>query len=294
MLISGSVSGSTLPVRQIITREKVPFVSSISSNINLMKPFSRYIFRIYGNEDTQAYGILAWMMKSEKVQRPATIYNSNDYGVGGFQIYEDRLKTEYKVASVAAERYNPGDQDFTAQLLRIKAANPDGLLVYAFAQEAGIIVRQAKELGLTAKLFGGGGTSTPLLQRGAGPAAIGFTSVLVVPEIPENSTKPAVVEYRDKLKAAFYPDGFPPGRPSEYDTAAYAAARITQAALEKVGRNLTREAFIDILETTKNFDTGVTFPISYSNDNHEGTTETEIVKVGPDLKWQTVAQSGGK
>jgi branched-chain amino acid transport system substrate-binding protein len=294
MLISGSVSGSTLPVRQIITREKVPFVSSISSNINLMKPFSRYIFRIYGNEDTQAYGILAWMMKSEKVQRPATIYNSNDYGVGGFQIYEDRLKTEYKVASVAAERYNPGDQDFTAQLLRIKAANPDGLLVYAFAQEAGIIVRQAKELGLTAKLFGGGGTSTPLLQRGAGPAAIGFASVLVVPEIPENSTKPAVVEYRDKLKAAFYPDGFPPGRPSEYDTAAYAAARITQAALEKVGRNLTREAFIDILETTKNFDTGVTFPISYSKDNHEGTTETEIVKVGPDLKWQTVAQSGGK
>src|SRR3982074_3386627 len=32
MLISGSVSGSTLPVRQIITREKVPFVSSLSSN----------------------------------------------------------------------------------------------------------------------------------------------------------------------------------------------------------------------------------------------------------------------
>ena len=294
MLISGSVSGATLPVRQVITREKVPFVSSISSNINLMKPFSRYIFRIYGNEDTQAYGILGWMMKNEKIQRPAIIYNSNDYGVGGYQIYEDRLKTEYKIASVAAERYNPGDQDFTAQLLRIKAANPDGLLVYAFAQEAGIIVRQAKELGLAAKMFGGGGTSTPLLQRGAGPAAIGFTAVLVVPEIPESSTNPAVVEYRDKLKAAFYPDGFPPGRPSEYDTAAYAAAKITQATLEKVGRNLTREAFVDTLETTKNFDTGMTFPISYSKDNHEGTTETEIVRVGQDLKWQAVARSGGR
>jgi branched-chain amino acid transport system substrate-binding protein len=294
MLISGSVSGSTLPVRQVITREKVPFVSSISSNINLMKPFSRYIFRIYGNEDTQAYNMLAWMMKNEKLQRPAILYNSNDYGVGGYQIYDERLKNEYKVASVAAERYNPGDQDFTAQLLRIKAANPDGLLVYAFAQEAGIIVRQAKELGLTAKLFGGGGTSTPLLQRGAGPAAVGFTAVLVVPEIPESSTNPAVVEYRDKLKTAFYPDGFPPGRPSEYDTAAYAAAKITQATLDKVGRNLTREAFVDTLETTKNFDTGMTFPISYSADNHEGTTQTQIVRVGTDLKWQTVAISRGK
>src|SRR6185312_10699950 len=63
MLISGSVSGSTLPVRQVITREKVPFVSSISSNMNLMKPFSRYIFRIYANEDTQALGMVEWMME---------------------------------------------------------------------------------------------------------------------------------------------------------------------------------------------------------------------------------------
>src|SRR4051812_46841812 len=62
MLISGSVSGSTLPVRQIITREKVPFVASISSNNNLMSPFSRYIFRIYANEDAQAFGIVQHMM----------------------------------------------------------------------------------------------------------------------------------------------------------------------------------------------------------------------------------------
>jgi branched-chain amino acid transport system substrate-binding protein len=294
MLISGSVSGSTLPVRQIITREKVPFVSSISSNINLMKPFSRYIFRIYANEDSQAFGIINWMMDHEKIQRPAIIYNSNDYGVGGFQIYEERLKNHYKVRSVATERYNPGDQDFTAQLLRIKAANPDGLLVYAFAQEAGIIVRQAKELGLTAKLFGGGGTSTPLLQRGAGPAAIDFTSVLVVPEIPERSDNPSVVAYREKLKSAFYPDGFPPGRPSEYDTSAYAAAKITEAALDKVGRNLTREAFVDALESMKSFDIGMTFPVSFSKDSHEGTTMVEIVKVAPDLKWESVAQSSGK
>ena len=294
MLISGSVSGSTLPVRQIITREKVPFVSSISSNINLMKPFSRYIFRIYANEDSQALGIINWMMDHEKIQRPAIIYNSNDYGVGGFQIYDEVLKKKYKVSSVATERYNPGDQDFTAQLLRIKGANPDGLLVYAFAQEAGIIVRQAKELGLTAKLFGGGGTSTPLLQRGAGPAAAGFTSVLVVPEIAERSDKPSVVAYREKLKAAFYPDGFPPGRPSEYDMAAYTAGKITVAALDKVGRDVTREAFVDALESMKNFDVGVTFPISYSNDNHEGTTQVEIVRVAPDLKWEAVAQSSGR
>jgi branched-chain amino acid transport system substrate-binding protein len=292
MLISGSVSGSTLPVRQTITREKVPFVSSISSNVNLMKPFSRYIFRIYANEDSQALGMVDWMMEHEKLKRPAIIYNSNDYGVGGFQIFQERLKEKYKISPAAAERYNPGDQDFSAQLLRIKGAEPDGLLIYAFAQEAGIIVRQAKELGIGAKLFGGGGTSTPLLQRGAGQAAAGFVSVLVVPEIADSSQKPAVVAYRDKLKANLYPDGFPPGRPSEYDLAGYAAGKVTEAALEKVGKDLSRESFVDALEGIKNFDTGMTFPISYSKDNHEGTTEVEIIRVRPDLKWESVSQIG--
>jgi len=294
MLISGSVSGSTLPVRQTITREKVPFVSSISSNVNLMKPFSRYIFRIYANEDSQALGMVDWMMEHEKLKRPAIIYNSNDYGVGGFQIFQERLKEKYKISPAAAERYNPGDQDFSAQLLRIKGADPDGLLIYAFAQEAGIIVRQAKELGIGAKLFGGGGTSTPLLQRGAGQAAAGFVSVLVVPEIADSSQKPAVVAYRDKLKATLYPDGFPPGRPSEYDLAGYAAGKVTEAALEKVGKDLSRESFVDALEGIKNFDTGMTFPISYSKDNHEGTTEVEIIRVQPDLKWESVSQIGGR
>ena len=292
MLISGSVSGSTLPVRQVITREKVPFVSSISSNVNLMKPFSRYIFRIYANEDSQALGMVDWIMEHEKLKRPAIIYNSNDYGVGGFQIFQERLKEKYKISPAAAERYNPGDQDFSAQLLRIKGADPDGLLIYAFAQEAGIIVRQAKELGIGAKLFGGGGTSTPLLQRGAGQAAAGFVSVLVVPEIADSSQKPAVVAYRDKLKATFYPDGFPPGRPSEYDLAGYAAGKVSEAALEKVGKDLSRESFVDALEGIKNFDTGMTFPISYSKDNHEGTTEVEIIRVRPDLKWESVSQIG--
>jgi branched-chain amino acid transport system substrate-binding protein len=291
MLLGGSTSGSTLPVRQIIAKDKVPFIASISSNNNLLNPFSRYIFRIFANETSMASGIVDWMMTKESIKRPAIIYTSNDYGIGGYQEFKELLETKYKQPPVAAERYNPGDQDFTAQLLRIKAANPDGLLVYAFAQEAGIIVRQAKELGLTAKMFGGGGTSTPLFQRGAGNAAIGFISVLVVPEIPEHSTKPEVVAYRDKLKAALYPNGFPPGRPSEYDMLGYATAKAAEAAILKAGKDLTREAVVDALETMQNFDVGTTFPVSYSKTEHNGTPHVELLRVEPDLEWRSIGQN---
>ena len=92
MLLGGSASGSTLPVRHVIAREKVPFIASISSNINLMKPFSRYMFRIYANEVVMANCITDWMVTKEGVKRPAIIYNSNDYGVGGFQEFTQRLE----------------------------------------------------------------------------------------------------------------------------------------------------------------------------------------------------------
>lgn len=290
MLIAGSTSGTTLPVRHFVTREKVPFVSSISSNINLMQPFSRYIFRIYSNEVYQAGAITDWIALEAGVKRPAIIYNSNDYGVGGYQVFQERMEKKHRIQVVAAERYNPGDQDFGAQLLRIKRANSDGLLVFSFAHDAGIIVRQAKELGLDVKFFGGGGTATTLFQRGAGRAAVGFVADFIMPDLAHSSSLPGIASYREKLKKWFYPDGFPPGRPSEYDLAAYAAAKVTEAALKKVGPDLSREKFIDALETLRNFETGTSFPVTFTQTSHEGTTRVNIIRVGDDLEWKVVQE----
>jgi branched-chain amino acid transport system substrate-binding protein len=284
MLLGGSTSGSTLPVRHVISRRKVPFIASISSNMNLMDPFSRYIFRIYANEISQAQSITDWMIEHEGIKRPAIIYNSNDYGVGGYKVFSERLKKKYDMTPVAAERYNPGDQDFSAQLLSIKQANPDGLLVFSFAAEAGIIVRQANELGLTTKMFGGGGTATTLFQRGAGKAAKGFVADFVLPQFPE-SDHPKVVAYREMLSKWFYPNGFPPGRPSEYDLAAYGACQVALEAFRRVGKELTREKVIDALERFDKFDIGVIFPVSYSPDNHEATDQVLIIHVNDNLEW---------
>jgi branched-chain amino acid transport system substrate-binding protein len=284
ILLGGSVSGSTLPVRHVITREQVPFIASVSSNMNLMNPPSRYIFRIYANERAQAQSITDWMMEKEGLKRPAIIYNSNDYGVGGYEVFNARLKDKYKIDPVAAERYNPGDQDFSAQLLRIKQANPDGLLVFSFAAEAGIIVRQANELGLAVKKFGGGGTATTLFQRGAGEAAKGFVADFVLPNLPE-SEAPGPVKYREMLRKWIHTGGFPPGRPSEYDLAAYGACQVAMEAIRRAGQNLTRESFVSALETVENFETGVTFPVTYGPNKHEATDQVLIVQVNQNLQW---------
>jgi len=284
MLIGGSVSGATLPVRQVIERAKVPFIASISSNINLMKPFSRYIFRIYANENSLSEYLVKWVVGHRKSKRPAIIYTSNDYGIGGYNAIREFMKSTYGIDFAAAERYNPNDQDFSAQLLRIRSADVDAILVFSFAAEAGIITRQAKELGIKASLYGGAATATPLFQRAAGDAARGFEAVYPLPELTEANT-PAVVDYRNKLNK-LHPTNMPAGRPSEYDFLAYSAAKALGQALEKAGRNLDRESLVQALETLRDFDTGLTYPITWTPDSHEATVQASIIEIDDSLHWK--------
>jgi branched-chain amino acid transport system substrate-binding protein len=286
-LVAGSLSGSTLPALPLITAAKVPFVSSMSTNRRLLDPPSRYVFRVWANEIAQVNSLLDWAVPKYGIKRPAIIYTTNDYGVGGQEAVAKRMKEKFNLALVASERYNQGDQDFSAQLLRIKQATPDAVFVWAFAAESGIIVRQAKELGITVQLLGGAGTATPLFPKGAGPAGVGFVADFIVPHLPDTSNAAPVVKYRDALKKV-YPNGFPAGRPSEYDLAGYGAGKLVEEALKRTGKELTREKFIDALETFKAVDTGVLFPTTFTKDNHEGTTEVQIVRVNEQGQWEVV------
>jgi branched-chain amino acid transport system substrate-binding protein len=276
-LIAGSVSGSTLPVIPLVNRGKIPFISSISSNRKLLDPFSHYVFRVYANELAHADVIVKYA-QSKGIKKPAIIYNSNDYGVGGEEEVT-ALLGKANVALVAKERYNQADQDFSA----------DSMFIWAFAAEAGIIVRQARELGLTIPIYGGAGISTPLFTKAVGSLGKGIVSAYVVPDIPESSNVPAIVHYREALKKK-YAGAPPPGRPNEYDLGGYAALKIFAAALAKAGDNPTRESLISAIETLKNFDSGVTFPVTYTATKHEGTDQTALLKVGDGGQWEMLGE----
>ncbi len=286
-LIAGSTSGSTLPVLPLIRRTQVPFIASISSNNKLLQPFSRYVFRIYANETAQAENIVDYALKAG-FKKPAIIYTSNDYGIGGEEVVAHRLKQD-GLSLVARERYNQGDQDFGAQLLRIKQAGADGLFIWAFSAEAGIIARQAREVGLDVPLVGGGATATPLFPRAAGPAGIGFVAASTVANLPDSSNTPAVAAYRAALSRR-YDGNPPPGRPSEYDLSGYAAAMVFAEALRRAGLEPTREGLVKALETFKDFDTAVTFPVTFTETQHEGASRTSTIRVTKDLRWEVVTE----
>ena len=88
--------------------------------------------------------------------------NSSDYSKG----LAASFKKDFEAAGgkiVAEESYIAKDTDFRSTLTRIKAANPEFIFIPGYYEEVGLIVKQAREMGIDVPLMGADGWDSPIL-----------------------------------------------------------------------------------------------------------------------------------
>ena len=124
------------------------------------------------------------------------IDNSSDYAKGLAQFFKENF-VKKGGAVTAEESYLQKDTDFKATLTKIKATNPDFLYVPGYYQEVGLIVKQARELGMNMPIAGGDGWDSAKMPEIAGAAALNNTyfSSLYSPEDSSDINKNFVAAY---------------------------------------------------------------------------------------------------
>ena len=124
-----------------------------------------YIFRACFIDPFQGTVMATYANKNLNAKTAVLIREiSNDYSVGLAKFFSDTFKKLAGESSILAElNYNTGDQDFTAQLTTIKASNPDVIFAPGNYTESALIMKQARELGITAPFLGGDTWETPEL-----------------------------------------------------------------------------------------------------------------------------------
>ncbi len=121
--------------------------------------------------------------------RVAILYLNNDYGKG----WADQLSKSLGNMVVASEAYNPGETDVSAQLTKIKAANPDVIVLTSTGKDGGLFARKTREMGMTADFVSQRPIQSPeLLQE--------TTAVegLVYSYPAYNAEHPFVAKYKEK------------------------------------------------------------------------------------------------
>ena len=264
-----------------LNASKTPTFVSIFSTPAVTEPPIPMLFRTgVMNDRQQGSAIADYVVDSLGAKKIALVSQSDEYGKRGGEAVVARL-AERKIALVSNEVFNISDTDFTAQISRTIQAAPDVLIVYGYPNPSAIITRQAKQLGLKAKIMGANSAGSRKYPEIVGEAAAGTQNILSLKVLPEGDD-PAAVKFRTTFEKRF-PDLARQGRPDIGDVLGYGGALVFLEGLKRAGPELTQTGFVKALESLKGFETGLTLPTTFSATEREGNQSAKIVEIQSDL-----------
>src|SRR5690606_4952641 len=141
----------------------------------------------------------------------------------------------------------------------------------------------ARQLGISADIVGSNSAGSRKYPEIVGQAAAGTQTVMTLEILPESSSTPQAVAFRDAFTTRF-PDLARQGRPDLGDALAYGGALAFLEGLKRAGAQPTQEGFVQALESLDKFETGITLPTTFGAGKREGNHATRIVTIGTDLK----------
>lgn len=194
------------------------------------------------------------------------IDNSSDYAKGLAQFFKENFVKEGG-AVTAEESYLQKDTDFKATLTKIKATNPDFLYVPGYYQEVGLIVKQARELGMNMPIAGGDGWDSAKMPEIAGAAALNNTyfSSLYSPEDSSDINKNFVAAYEKAYGQ----------KPDVFAALSYDSALLVAEAIKKAGS--TEPAKISEAMAKINGFSGVSGSVTF-DDKHNPVKSAVILE----------------
>jgi branched-chain amino acid transport system substrate-binding protein len=238
--IVGSVmSKVSLAGGPIAQNKGIPMISSASTNpaVTLV---GNYIFRACFIDPFQGSVAARFAYNDLGKRTAAAIYDSgNDYTKGFAEVFRDEF-TKLGGKITAFESYASGTSDFNAQLVKIKATNPDVIFIPNYYNDAGLIAKQAREMGIQSVLLGGDGWDSPDLFKIAGDAIEGG---YFVNHFSKDSEIPAIQKFVADYRAKYNKD------PDALAALAYEACMILVDSIKRA-QSADPKAIRDALEQT--------------------------------------------
>ena len=171
-LIGEGASGRCLEGAPIAQENHIPLVTPAATNPRVTE-LGDYIFRVCFTDPFQGTVMAKFARESLHVRRVGVLVDvASPYSVGLAEFFRQRFLADGGEI-VAEQKFSGGDKDFRAQLTTIKAAKPDAIFAPSYYGDAGLILLQARQLGITVPFLGGDGYEAPELVQVAGAAADG-------------------------------------------------------------------------------------------------------------------------
>jgi branched-chain amino acid transport system substrate-binding protein len=235
------------------------------TNASLTRKGNPWLFRVRPDDSIAAAAMVKYIKEDLKFAKVGILHDTDAFGTGGADLVEQYTK-ENGLTLVKREKYTTKDKDFTAQLLSLKNAGAQIMVVYGTnPEDVAIIQRQYRQLGSPFKYIGSPSSAGRDCLNLSKEAAEGLLAIIdFVPGQSETSRKYAE-DYRKEYKEEFDANSI----------WAYDGLNILVNAIRKAGedRNKIREALL----ATKGYK-GVLGTFSFT-PNGDGLSEVSVVQI---------------
>ncbi len=247
-------SGTSIPASKEYSNAGIPQISPSATNPQYTRNGYKTTFRVVA-DDVHLGGTLGrYAMKEMKGKSIAVIDDRTAYGQGVAEEFSKAVKASG--GAIADSQFTTDKAtDFTAILTAVKAKKPDIVFYGGMDAVAGPMLRQMKQLGITAKLMGGDGICTGELPKLAAGSMADGQVVCAEAGGVEGEQKAGMDEFRTKFKAKFNTDV------QIYAPYVYDAVNVMVAAMVKAD-SADPKVYLPVLAKTEGYK-GVTGTIAF-------------------------------
>jgi branched-chain amino acid transport system substrate-binding protein len=196
-------SSVTEATQDIYDEAGVIQIATGSTSIRLSEKGLSLFFRTCPRDDEQGR-VLAKHVKDLGFKKAAIVHDNTSYAQGLAEEARTIFKTN-GVEEVFFDAITPGDRDFSATLTKIKTTNPDIIVFTGYYPEAGLILRQKKDMGWDVPVIGGDATNNVVLVEIAGAEAANgyyFVSPPGPADIDTEKAAKLLAAYRNQFNGA--------------------------------------------------------------------------------------------
>lgn len=270
MFVGGIGTAPGMAVKDYILQRNIPWVSPASGSTHWAFPPHRYLFSTYPLYPEEAAVQVDYLVEELGITRIAIIYQNDDYGKGGMigaQLALERHGLDL-VASVPTQIM---DTDLNSHVARLSSSGAEAVLLWVLPRQAAITLGTAAVRGFRPQWVASSTLSDMSLMYDITDGA--WRGVIFSSFGGVQASNPELFSRYEQAMRRFQPDV----RWGTFAAAGFLFAEPVVEALQRAGRDLTRESFVEAMESLQGFQ-GLGPEITFGPDIRQGTRTTFLLR----------------
>jgi len=277
--VSGLSAGSDPQLAALARTEEIPIIGPSTLLPYLENPANKYLFYLLPGVSEQAMALVNYAASQPELKRAGAAFLSSDStlsSAAGNAAAEQARKAGLTITKKLL--FKPESFDARALVKELKTSNVESLFFFGEPKEQQSLLSEAAAAGWSPNLFFLGTLSGRDLSAGLQPESKNKI-YLAFPTVPSDLSNEGTAEFRALyVKYKILP------RHAAAQLSAFAAAKVFVEGLTRAGRDLSREKFINALDTLYDYDTGLTPRLTFGPNRRVGAAGAHIVTFDPAKK----------